>query len=164
MTGEYVRVDPTALSMSSADYARLMVATLEKGALFRFTAPGFSMSPFIRDGAVLTIASAPERIRFGDVVAFVRPQCHKLVVHRVVGISQAGYLIKGDNAPEPDACVMRASIIGRVVRVEHGGKRMRLGLGMERIVFAFLSRRGWLTPVLWVGWRALRPFAKGWKA
>jgi signal peptidase I len=164
MSGEYVRVDPTSLSMSSADYAWLMAATLEKGAHFRFTAPGFSMSPFIRDGAVLTIAPAPVRIRLGEVVAFVRPYCGKLVVHRVVGISRAGYLIKGDNAPEPDACVIRASIIGRVVSVEHSGKRMHLGLGMERTLIAFLSRRGWLTPALWVGWRVVRPFAKGWRA
>jgi len=164
MSGEYVRVDHSSLLMSSAGYAKLMAAALAKGALFRFTAPGFSMSPFIRDGAVLTIAPAPVRIRLGEVVAFVRPTCGKLVLHRVVGISRAGYLIKGDNAPEPDACVMRASIIGRVIRVEHGGKRIRLGLGMERIVIAFLSRRGWLTPVLWVGWRVVRPFAKGWRA
>ncbi len=161
MIGEYVRVDPATLTMSSADYARLMSATLEKGALFRFTAPGFSMTPFIRDGAVLTIAPAPAQVRLGEVVAYVRPHCSKLVVHRIVGISLDGYLIKGDNAPEPDARVMRASIIGRVVRVEHGGKRVYVGLGMERIIIAFLSRRGWLMPVLRAGWRVLRPFMKG---
>jgi len=160
MTGNYMKVEQEAKPMSSAAYAVLMAAVLDKNASFRFTAPGFSMSPFIRDGDVLTIESGP--LRYGDVVAFVNPCRGKLTVHRIIHISRSGYLIKGDNSPEPDGYMPRSSIIGRVVCVEHCGKNVRLGMGMERAVIAWLSRRGWLRPVVWSVWRMARPLAKRW--
>lgn len=159
MTDDYVKANQEVQSLPSAAFAELMAAVLDKDAPFRFTAPGFSMTPFIRDGDVITIASG--RLRYGDVVAFVNP-CHgKLTVHRIVHISHAGYLIKGDNSPEPDGRAPRSSIIGRVIRVEHSGRQVWLGLGIERIVIAFLSRRGWLTPLVWTVWRFIKPVAGG---
>lgn len=160
MTNNYVRALPGTHHIPNAAIAELMTAVLEKNAPFRFTAPGFSMTPFIRDGDVITIAQG--QLRYGDVVAFLNPHCGKLTVHRIIHVSRSGYLIKGDNTPEPDGCVPRSSIIGRVVMVEHCGKKMRLGMGMERIVIAWLSRRGWLMPVLWRVWRVFKPFAGGW--
>lgn len=148
--------------MSGAGFTALMAAVLEKGVPFRFTAPGYSMTPFIRDGDVITVAPGP--IRFGDAVAFVNPNSGKLTVHRVVRISRDGYLIKGDNVLEPDGFVPRTSLLGRVVSVEHGSRQVGLGLGIERVVIAFLSRRGWLIPVIGATWRVMRPVAKKWFA
>jgi len=145
-------------AISGAGFTVLMAAVLEKGVPFRFTAPGHSMTPFIRDGDVITVA--PGRIRFGDTVAFVSPHFGKLTVHRVVRISRDGYLIKGDNTVEPDGTVPRASLLGRVVSVEHRSRHVRLGLGVERAAIAFLSRRGWLIPMIGVLWRVMRPVAK----
>jgi len=149
-------------AVSGAGFAVLMAAVLEKGVPFRFTAPGHSMTPFIRDGDVITVA--PGRIRFGDMVAFVSPHSGKLTVHRVVRISRDGYLIKGDNTLEPDGTVPRTSLLGRVVGVEHQSRRVGLGLGIERVAIAFLSRRGWLIPVIGATWRVMRPVARKWFA
>ena len=149
-------------AMSGAGFTVLMSAVLEKGVPFRFTAPGYSMTPFIRDGDVITVA--PGRIRFGDTVAFINPHSGNLTVHRVVRISRDGYLIKGDNTLEPDGCVPRTSLLGRVVSVEHRSKHVGLGLGIERVAIAFLSRRGWLIPVIGATWRVMRPVAKKWFA
>jgi hypothetical protein len=160
MTGHYVKVEQAAKTMSSASFADLMAAVLDRNVPFRFTAPGFSMSPFIRDCDVITIALGP--LRYGDVVAFMNPCQGRLTVHRIIHVSPSGYLIKGDNKPEPDGCVPRSSIIGRVVRVEHRGEKVWLGLGMERIVIAWLSRRGWLTPLVWSVWRMAKPLARKW--
>ena len=160
MTGNYVKTSQEAQSLPNAAFAELMTAVLDKNAPFRFTAPGFSMTPFIRDGDVLTIAQ--RRLRYGDVVAFVNPCRGKLTVHRIIHVSRSGYLIKGDNTPEPDGRVPRSSIIGRVVRVEHCGRQVWLGMGIERIIIAFLSRRGWLMPVVWSVWHIVRPLAKRW--
>ena len=160
MTSNYVRAKQESLSLPNTAFAILMAAVLDKKAPFRFTAPGFSMTPFIRDGDVITIASV--RLRFGDVVAFVNPCQGKLTVHRIIDVSRSGYLIKGDNTPEPDGRVPRSSIIGRVVRVEHCGKNVRLGMGIERIIIALLSRRGWLMPVVWSVWRVIKPIAGRW--
>jgi len=160
MTGNYVKAEPEEKAIPSAALAELMAAVLNEDASFRFTAPGFSMWPFIRDKDVLTIASG--RLRCGDAVAFMNPYSGKLTVHRIIHVSRAGYLIKGDNSPEPDGRVPESSIIGRVVCVEHCGKKVKLGMGMERIVIAWLSARGWLSPVVSSMWRMAGPLAKRW--
>jgi signal peptidase I len=160
MTSDYVVVNAAGETMPNARVAGLMAAVLTTGAPFRFTASGFSMSPFIHDGDAITIAPTPARIRYGDVVAFVNPFGGKLIVHRVVHISRDAYLMQGDHALKPDGCVSRADIIGRVIRVERHGKRVRLGLGIERAVIAFLSRRGWLVPMIVSTWWIFRPILK----
>jgi signal peptidase I len=147
--------------MPNAAFAELMKAVLDKGAPFRFEAGGFSMSPFIRHGDIITVTPLPLRFRRGDVVAFMSPETGKLTVHRVVRISpRRGYLIKGDNTPLPDGRVEQAAIIGRVICVEHCGKRLRLGLGPERALIALLSSIGLLPPLVRLLWRLSRPFLK----
>jgi signal peptidase I len=160
MTSNYVKLNRETQSLSSAAITELMKAVLDKKAPFRLTAPGFSMTPFIRNGDVITIA--PGRYRFGDVVAFLNPHHSKLTVHRIVHVSREGYLLKGDNAPEPDGRLHGLTLIGRVVRVEHHGRPFKLGLGPERILMAWLSCRGWLAPFLGRLWHCIRPVAKRW--
>jgi signal peptidase I len=134
-----------SLSLSGPALAGLTREILGKGLPFRFTAPGFSMSPFIRDGDVITLAPyKADSCRPGVVVAFVRPGTERLVVHRVVAVSKNGCHIRGDNAPDDDGDIPHASIIGQVVRIEHAGKTVRFGMGPERKIIAVLSRRNWL--------------------
>jgi len=158
MTRGYVKENQAAQSLPSAAFMELMASTLDRKAVFRFSAPGYSMTPFIRDGDAVSIGRG--RVRYGDVVAFVKPIQGKLAVHRIVHVSRAGYLIKGDNSTEADGRVPASSIIGRVVRVDHDGKQVRLGLGIERIAIAWLSRHGWLTPLVGTARRFLKPVAK----
>lgn len=149
------------LSLSGPALLDLLRAVLNKRVPFRFCARGFSMSPFIKDGDVVTVSPcAPHAIRYGDVVAFVNSPSERLAVHRVVGVAQDAWLIKGDNAPEEDGWIPRPCILGRVTRVERRGTRVRLGLGVERAVIAFLSQRAWLYPVLIPIWRLVRPIAR----
>jgi len=133
----------------------LLRAVLEKGKPFRFEATGGSMSPFMRDGDVITVSPlSGTSPRLGDVVAFIRLENGKLVVHRLVGKRDGCYLIRGDSAPDNADLIPRASVLGRVTKVERDGKRLYLGLGPERYLIAFLARRGllWplLLPVLWL--------------
>jgi signal peptidase I len=144
------------LSLSSQQLQELLRGVLDKGASFRFRATGFSMSPFIKDGDVLTIApvqgSAP---RLGDVVVFTHPLTKKLIIHRVIGKRAGFYLAKGDNVPEGDGLISKADIVGRVTKVERNGKVISLGLGPDRFIIAFLTRRG-LLPLLRPVWRFVR--------
>jgi hypothetical protein len=148
------------LSLSSQQLEKLMRGVLNKGACFRFQGKGFSMSPFIKDGDVLTIsplqASAP---RFGDVVVFTHPNTGKLIIHRVIGKRAGSYLTKGDNAPEEDGLVSRAAIVGRVTRVQRNGKYVSLGLGPDRFIIAFVTRNGLLS-LLNPAWRFVRFFVR----
>jgi len=139
----------------------LLRAVLERSQPFRFEAPGFSMSPFIQDGDAITVSplsvAAP---RLGDVVAFIRPESGKLVVHRVVGKQDGAFLIQGDNAEETDGPVPAANVLGRVTRVERNGKKVYLGLGPERYLIALLSRWGLFRPLLLWGWPLVRPIVR----
>lgn len=144
------------LSLSSQSLRELLRAVLDKGASFRFRAKGFSMSPFIKDGDVLTVAlwqgTTP---RLGDVVVFTHPGTGKLIIHRVIEKKTDSYLTKGDNSPEGDGLISKADILGRVTKAERNGKEISLGLGPERFVIAFLTRRG-LFPLLRPVWRFVR--------
>lgn len=123
-------------------FADLMIAVLQKGAPFRFRASGCSMSPFIRHEDVITIAPKQGRIRRGDIVAFIDPANGRLVVHRVVRAKSKGFLLRGDNCWLADGWIPQNGIVGRVVRIEHHGKLVRIGMGRERILIAMLSRMG----------------------
>jgi hypothetical protein len=112
------------------------------------------MQPFIREGDVVTVSplrgAAP---RLGDVVAYAELEGDRVVVHRVVGTRGGAWLVKGDNNPGADGLVVPAQIIGRVTRVERGGRDVSLGLGPERWLIARLARSGLLWSCLLPVWR-----------
>ena len=115
----------------------------------RFSAKGFSMAPFIRDGDVITVSPFREKFPgIGIVVAFIHPQFGKLMVHRIVAKKEKCFLIRGDNSADSDGLIPREHILGYVTNVERRGKNVILGLGFERYVIAFLTRIGFLTPLL----------------
>ncbi len=129
----------------------LIRAVFAKGALFRFTAKGFSMSPFIQDNDVLTLSPlCRSSISIGKAVACACPDQNKLVVHRVIGKKGNHYLIKGDNLPQPDCLMNKEHILGCVTAIKRNNKTVFLGLGLERVIIAFLSRSGILQLILWL--------------
>jgi signal peptidase I len=151
------------LSLSGPALAELIQAVLDKETPFRFRAKGISMRPFIRHGDVITISPLSGNLpRCGDVVAFFRPVSKRLVVHRVVGRSDGFLLIKGDNAARDDGFIPTANILGCVTKVERNGKEVYLGLGPERFLIAFLTRRGLLFPLLLPMWKLARPIIGKW--
>ncbi len=142
-----------SFSLPNDTFLGLLREALSRGVAVRFRARGFSMDPFIRDGDVITIAPPPAVWQPGDVAAFPATDTGRLTVHRLLVRQHNAFLAKGDNAPTPDGMVGMESLLGRVVRVERThGMSQRLGLGPERRLIAFLSRHGWLRPLL-VVWR-----------
>ena len=130
------------ISLSAESVLVLLRAVLERGVPFRFRAKGFSMSPFIRDGDVITIHPLAGRIPgAGEVVAFLHPKTGKVAVHRIIRRSGDDFYLKGDNAPDMDGLVPRENVLGFVKHIERRGKRVHLGLGPERRLIARAS--GW---------------------
>lgn len=149
------------LQLSGLDLIELLRAVLDKGVPFRFRAKGFSMSPFIKDGDVITVSPLTDGLtRPGDVVAFIRPEMKKLVIHRVVEKKDEYFHIKGDNTPDTDELIPETNILGRVTRVERNGKEIFFGLGPERFLIAFLTKRGLLSPLFYPVWRMVRPIVR----
>jgi len=129
------------LSLSNPGQLKLLLAMRERGAPLRTAVRGYSMAPFIRDRDVLTIVPVGDQLlRAGDVVAFRHPENGRLVIHRIIGSSTTGWVLKGDSCRKPDGRVPEDLILGRVARVERGGRDVRLGLGSERTIIAVLSR------------------------
>lgn len=131
----------------------LLVDVLARGASFRFRALGFSMSPFIRDGDVLTVAPLAGAPRRGDVAAFVRPEDGKLTVHRVVGRKLGAFILKGDNERSRDL-VPNVGLLGLVVRIERRGREVKAGRAKARLVAAFSRSR--LLPFLYQAGRRIK--------
>ena len=149
------------LKLSGPDLIGLLQTVLNKGMPFRFRAKGFSMSPFIKDNDVITVSPlTDDSTRSGDVVAFIRPEIKKLVIHRVVGKKGEYFQIKGDNITDTDELIPVANIMGRVTRVERNRKEIFFGLGPERFLIAFLTGRGLLFPLVYPLWRMVRPIVR----
>jgi hypothetical protein len=137
------------LSLSDRDLRGLLGDLLARGGSLRFKAKGYSMSPFIRDGDVITVAPiSPAKLCWGDIAAFRRCGTDHLTIHRVVGVQDDSFLMKGDNAPHIDGLIPASEVLGRVIKVDREGRRLRLGLGPDRALIAILSRAGLLPVVL----------------
>jgi hypothetical protein len=150
------------LSLGSRPFKELLIEVLHKGAAFRFRAKGFSMSPFIKDTDIITVAPlSGDKPRLGDVVAFLNTDTEELVIHRVIGKrDNSHFFIMGDNLPTRRHLVTISQILGRVERVERDGRLFALGLGPEKVLIALLSRRRLLLPVLLPLWRIIRPILR----
>jgi len=135
------------LSLSGSAFVTLLRAVLDKGVSFRFRATGFSMSPFMRNGDVLTVSPLSGGPHLGDVVAFVKQETGGLAIHRVVRTGAGNCLIRGDNSSRDDGYVSEANILGRITKVERNGKKTILGLGPERYLISLLGRKGLLVPL-----------------
>jgi signal peptidase I len=132
------------ISIANVEFIRLIKDILGRGASLRFSAGGGSMIPFIIDGDVLTLVPLKRGLSYGGVYAFIDPQGSKLIVHRLIGRKNGKFIFKGDNNPESDNSVPLENVLGKVVRVERGKKRVRLGLGVERVVISLMSRKNML--------------------
>jgi phage repressor protein C with HTH and peptisase S24 domain len=140
--------------LSGESLTELMRAVLARGKPFRFRARGFSMSPFINDGDVVTVTPlAGSRPRTGEIVAFLHPATGKAAVHRIVRQESGGYHLKGDNSSETDGGLPLERILGIVSRVERDGKGPRVGRRGGAVI-ASLSRSGLLTKAVGAARRA----------
>ena len=107
------------------------------------------MSPFIRDGDVITIVPySHDKTHLGEIAAFIHPESGKPAVHRIIGKNSLACLIQGDNASGSmtDGWIPKENILGKVNQVEREGRIIRLGLrGPARYGIALFSRLGLLS-------------------
>jgi hypothetical protein len=118
------------------------------------------MSPFIKDGDVITVSPLSGALpRLGDVVAFIHANTERLIVHRVVGKKGRYFLLKGDNVSRVENKVPRKKLLGFVNIVERNSKQVFFGLGPERFLIALLTRIGLFSHVLPCLLKLARPFS-----
>jgi hypothetical protein len=126
-----------AIACTGPDFCRLSRDILGQGYGLRFRARGGSMVPWICDGDVLSVVpKAQVEVRVGDVVLY-RDSPGKIVVHRVVaeqGQQEARrLLIRGDWRSQADGWISDTEVLGKVVAVERGERRIELSRGLRRL-------------------------------
>jgi signal peptidase I len=147
------------VSLSAPVIMELIEAVHEKGAPFRFQANGYSMTPAIRNGDIITVSPlASLSLKRGDVVAFRHPERPQMLVHRVLHAKALKYFIKGDNCPEADGWVPAKNILGLITRVERQGK---VRFWPNRSIAHFWSNYYLLFYPIWPPVR--RVMAKAWR-
>ena len=118
-------------------FAGLSAELLRLGIAVRFKARGNSMRPLVRDGDILLVKPlADTRLRVGDIVLCSHTP-ERVVVHRVVrrktGNDGDTYLVQSDRSFITTGWVTRATIHGRVVALERGGKIHNLQRPLARL-------------------------------
>jgi len=136
---------------SAQEFSGLLRAATERGASLRFAAAGFSMTPFIKDGDVVTVAPLPRQIKPGQIAAAVSPANGLVIIHRVIRVGKDEVLLKGDNLNTPDGWVGGDGMLGIVTGVERGGAAWELGITRQAALIARLSRWNLLRAVARVG-------------
>ncbi|MEM7583368.1 MAG: S24/S26 family peptidase [Acidobacteriota bacterium] len=132
----------------STSAERLLLDFLADGMVAQIVVTGTSMAPFIRERDLVTLEPiAGQPIGLGDVVAFERPG-GRLILHRVVALTEHRVQTRGDAATEADEWTELSRLSGRLIAIERAGRPRHLGLGGERAALARLSALGLLAPVL----------------
>jgi uncharacterized repeat protein (TIGR01451 family) len=128
----------TVQGRSSPQFAAICDALLQRGLKVRFRARGASMQPNILDGdAVVVAPAAGHELERGDVVLARGEDGFR--VHRVVQEgSVAGQIItRGDAGRENDPATNL--VLGKVIAVDRGDRRISLGGPATRFVHASQS-------------------------
>ena len=127
------------VELDGCEMADLVAELLARGASARFVARGGSMSPWIRDGDVVTVE--PLEAGLGDVAAFRLPGGgRRLRVHRLVRRVAPGWLAQGDRQGRADGVIPDSEILGVVRRIERRGRSRFLPSGAAAVWLARLSR------------------------
>ena len=134
------------VELDGSEMAGLVEDLTARDFAVRFVARGGSMSPWIRDGDLLTVTPILRlahgvRPRIGEVAAFRRPGSQRLTVHRLKQQVAGGWIAQGDRLPAADGVVAEGEIFGIVTRVERQGRRVFLPRGRLGLWLAGLSRR-----------------------
>jgi signal peptidase I len=111
-----------------------------------------SMSPLIQPGDQLRLSALdPAGVRPGTIVAYRRGDT--LVVHRLIAVTPAGFVTKGDALTDTDVPVAAAEIVGRVAAIRSPDGRL---LDLERApwprigrALAFVARIRGANPIVW---------------
>lgn len=79
---------------------------MEQHSFNRDQLSGFPFEYGFNKGDALIIGS-PSHVQVGDVVVYLNPDLGYAIIHRVVNITDAGYITKGDRNPAPDPWIVK---------------------------------------------------------
>lgn len=115
----------------SRDFSGLAETILRSGHEIRFRACGNSMVPFVENGDILSVIPMnPLKARIGDVILHRRKN-GALAAHRIQWILRdrarpSAVRTRGDSHPGDGEVVPLDAILGQVIQVQRGNKKISL--------------------------------------
>jgi Peptidase S24-like len=145
----------------SGDRLELVAELLGRGREVKLRARGGSMRPALDDGDVLTLGPLSRAPRPGEIVAVLRGGF--FAIHRVDAANPSEARLRGDACAEADGWFAAAEVLGKVIAVQRGSRRLsaaRLGgVGGFALLLLRPLTRAWLR---WLG--ALGRAPRAWYA
>jgi signal peptidase I len=131
-------------TLNSKKFCSLVTSTCANMRIRYINIKGFgsSMSPFIKNGNILTIkpVNRGDAIKRGDIAIVIGRNKENLIVHRVIGLKNSFFQIKGDNCYEDDGWFPKASILGIVTEVTTEANKKIVVKRWQNLIIAFLSK------------------------
>jgi signal peptidase I len=126
-----------------SDDALRIAGALKRRGRISLRVHGTSMLPWVRPGDIALIRQISiENVRCGDVVLFRRE--NHLLVHRIVekrgSLNASRLFSKGDAHPTSDGVVQKQELLGRVMRIYRGGRRIDLDAPRQLALGLFISQ------------------------
>lgn len=111
--------------MKLSDFESVITEVLENDSQVTLTASGTSMEPLIHNGKDNVVLKKPDgKFRKGDIVFYKRGN-GKLVLHRIVGKDENGYIMCGDNQWVKEKGIDGSQIIAVLDSIEKDGKKYK---------------------------------------
>lgn len=128
---------------------------LAAGANVRLRVTSGSMRPRLQIGDIIQVQSvAQEQIKPGEILVIRRPA--DLVTHRLIRVSTAGMVVKGDRLAQSDPPVAPEEVLGRVTAVERKGRVYPLEKPWRQMAGSVIARIGSLEAGLFSSGLGLR--------
>lgn len=99
----------------------------EKGRL-TYTGKGISMWPLIRQKKDVVVIERPKgRLKRYDVALYKTDKNkHRYTLHRIIGVTENGYVCRGDNCMRKESGITEDMIIGVMTELYRSGKKISL--------------------------------------
>ncbi len=138
-------------NLEMKDLAPLIREVVGKGGSFRLYPRGVSMLPLLREGIDSVKLGAPETVKKGDVVFYLREN-GEYVLHRVIGKHKESFTLCGDAQLLPEHGIRRDQIFAKAIGFWRGEEYIA---ATDRRHVKYAKRRMRLRRLRRV-WRALR--------
>jgi len=133
-------------------------ACIRKRGVYVSTPLGDSMKPMLlgmRDSVAVEALTRP--VRRGDVLLYETADGRHLL-HRVVGFSKEGYLMRGDNCYTPEPPLSEGQIIGILTQFWRKGKPVDVSTSVAYRLYVGFWRLSY--PLRWLFFRVKNGFAR----
>ena len=112
----------------------------EKGRL-TYTGKGISMWPLIRQKKDVVVIECPQgKLKKYDVALYKTDRNkHRYTLHRIIGVSENGYVCRGDNCMRKEYGITDEMIIGVMTELYRDGKKVLINSAGYK-AYVFLNR------------------------